>query len=1314
MSSASEFVHLHNHSEYSLLDAIARCEDIAARCQELGFGSFALTDHGVMYGAMEFYITMREAGLKPIVGCEFYVAPRRLTDKDPELDRRSTHLVLLAKDHAGYANLMRLTSIAHVQGMYYKPRIDVPAMMEHREGLIALTGCPNGVVAGPFHKESEAAAHEALERYLRIFGSEDLFIELQNHGLDFEARYRQWAIEQARKLGLRTVATNDCHYVHSDDARAHDIALCLRDKKLLTDTDRMRYSGPDYYIKSVEEMAALFPECPEALANTSVVAAKCNLELDLHQVHFPRFEIPREQALGERAAAIPAGFVHAADKASADAHPEALSEAAELDAYLRKLTYAGAQLRYGEVTPQLQERIEYELSVIIPKGFTPYFLICADFCSFARGQNIPVGPGRGSAAGSVVAYCLEITDLDPLKYGLYFERFLNPERIELPDFDIDFCYRRRDEVIEHVKRKYGADRVALLITYSRLKARAVIKAVGRTKGLEYQYVDRVTKEIRGLNPTIDEAIERSTDLQKMLRNDAVIAELLEDAKRLEGIASHHGVHAAGLVIAPDELASFVPVQPHRDSDLLVTQYAMDTVPKTGLVKFDFLGLRNLTMIQDTVDYIREHEGVEIDPRHIPDDDAETFAMLQKGDSYGVFQFEAPQVKRMLNEARPETVMDLTAINAANRPGPLASGNTAQYLENRKNRTTGQSQYPSIAEILAPTGGVLLYQEQVLEIAKKLGGFTLGEADLLRKAMGKKKFDVMEAQKAKFLAGVKERKVPAREAELVWEMMAVFAGYGFNKAHSLCYAWIAYQTAYLKCHYPQYFMCAMLNSFVGNSAKLAEILAQCRKMRIPVLPPSVNEGHFDFTPLRDRRIIFGLGGIKGMGHAAVDAIVAERQRGGPYETLASFLSRTRGKGVNKKALQSLATAGAFDGLGAERVELIRNIDDIENFMRGPKRQEGLFLGFDDGADNAGLLATKEVTALDVAMLEKQSVGVFLTGHPFAHHPMFRDKRYMQLAQLAQSMQHSYLSWQERSVPKEGLVGLLTDVKVRVANTSNKAYAKCRLEDAERSVSVLIWPKAYESGKEFVFENSAVVLKGRVQVSDAVEDADEAWDSLEIVVDSIEPYCAPAAAGHSLGATHGSPAPHSRGGVSPPAAGSQEDGGVTPPLPTAAGEPPAPPAAQAEPDWPGMAVEDPELDDDADAPPPEELNALDAPSCARTDSPGLPQPESKQAAAPADPAAVQPHKPEDSFSPLPIDWEIDLKSADRVQLAKLARALESASGDCEVRLRLREVSGQLRWIKVNRRFYASLDVAEQLEREFPFITPAPKPRPEAPFM
>ncbi|HES58160.1 MAG TPA: DNA polymerase III subunit alpha, partial [Firmicutes bacterium] len=671
------FVHLHNHSEYSLLDAIARCPEIAARCKELGFDSYALTDHGVMYGALEFYLAMRELGLKPILGCEFYIAARRLTDKDPNLDRRNRHLVLLARDTEGYRNLMKLTSIAHTDGFYYKPRVDLEAVAEHKAGLVALTACPGGVVAAPYHHEGEEQAYAALETYLKVFGAENLFLEIQYHYLEMEDRYRQWARDAANRAGVRLVATNDCHYVHKEDARAHDIALCLRDKKLLTDADRQKYSGPEYYIKSEGEMRELHADYQDALDNTLQVAALCNLELDLDEVHFPNLTLPAEELARLRSWQIPAQAKAARASVAIRGQSESgdgikvvpgnHEQHQQFSDYLRMLTYQGAARRYGEVTPELSERIEYELSVIIDKGFSTYFLICAEFCNWARQQDIPVGPGRGSAAGSVVAYSLEITDLDPIKYGLYFERFLNPERIELPDFDIDFCKRRRDEVIDHVKEKYGADKVALIITYSRLKARAVIKAVGRTKGLEFQYVNRVTNEIHGLNPTIDDAISNSAELQQMIAADQEIRELVEDARKLEGIAAHHSVHAAGLVISPEELPSFVPVQKHKDTNMLVTQYSMDTVPFTGLVKFDFLGLRNLTLIQDTADYIAEFEGQPIDPRVLPDGDQRTYAALQRGDGYGVFQFEAPQVKRMLMEGRPVRGVDRCQVDDVFRP-----------------------------------------------------------------------------------------------------------------------------------------------------------------------------------------------------------------------------------------------------------------------------------------------------------------------------------------------------------------------------------------------------------------------------------------------------------------------------------------------------------------------------------------------------------------------------------------------------------------------------------------------------------------------
>jgi DNA polymerase III subunit alpha len=1222
----SSFVHLHNHSEYSLLDGIARCADIAARVKELGFDAYALTDHGVMYGALEFYSTMRSAGIKPLIGCEVYVAARRLTDKEPAVDRSSQHLVLLAQDKQGYVNLMRLTSIAHQQGFYYKPRIDFETLSEYNAGLVALTACPGGVVASAFHHGGEQAAREQLERYLRLFGPERLFLELQNHGLDIEAAFRQWARDIAPQVGVRLVATNDCHYVHADDARAHDIALCLRDKKLLSDPDRMSYSGEGYYIRSAEQMQELFAEAPEALANTRVVADMCNLELNLKEVHFPRFIVPGQEEWFETA--------------------DETQRSAAKDEHLREMTYAGALKRYGAVSDTLRDRIEYELSVIIPKGFTAYFLICAEFCAFARSRNIPVGPGRGSAAGSVVAYSLEITDIEPIKYGLYFERFLNPERVELPDFDIDFCFRRRDEVITHVKEKYGADRTALIITFMRMKARAVLKSVGRTKGLEFQYVDRVTKEIRGMNPTIDEAVQASAILRQMMAEDPAIAELIDDGKRLEGIAAHHSVHAAGLVIAPDELWRYVPVQPHKESDLLVTQYAMDMVPKTGLVKFDFLGLRNLTLIQDTADYIRKFEGIEFDARLIPDDDAETFAMLQRGDAYGVFQFEAPQVKRMMLDVRPENISDLAAINAANRPGPLQSGNTERYLQNRKNRVVGASLYPSIAEILEPTGGVMLFQEQVLEIARKLGGFTMGEADLLRKAMGKKNMEVMQAQEAKFIEGAQERKVPLSEATAIWEMMATFAGYGFNKAHSVCYAWIAYQTAYLKCHYPHYYMCAMLNNYMGDAAKLSEILAQCRLMRIDVLPPSVNDGGFEFTPTTDGRIIFGLGGIKGLGQSAVDAVVRERERQGRFTDLADFLKRTKVQGVNRKVLQSLAMAGAFDCLQPERAALIQRLDDIEAFMRGPDKQVALFMDFEDGGDRPGVLPTREVTPQDVALLEKQAIGVFLTHHPFADHPMYRDQRYMQLEQLHESMQYDPSRWVDKQLPGSGLAGLLTSLIVRTANTSNRSYAKARLEDPQRSIAVLIWPKVFETAQRLLAENAPVVVWGKLQIPEAAEETDEAWKDAEIVIDRIAAYIAPA-----------DPAPHS----GPAGAAAMEPATPSPrpqPVP-----PPAPGAAQVKPLTRTAKI----------------IRTTEAK-----------QMESVLATG------------DDSFSPLPITWELDLGQADHDDLSRLAQMLEHTQGNCEVRMLLRDISGQLRKIKVDQRFYTSLDVAQQLEREFPFIS------------
>ncbi|MCC7478223.1 DNA polymerase III subunit alpha [bacterium] len=1366
----SAFVHLHNHSEYSLLDGIARVGDMAARLKALGYDAYALTDHGVMYGSLEFYLGMQAAGIKPIVGCEVYVASRKLTDKDSQLDRKSWHCVLLAQNEQGYVNLMRLTSIAHRFGYYYKPRVDVESIRAHSEGLICLTACPNGVVAGPFHGKSmgdeghesekrsaagpaqssglvttgltssdneceagavsaahEAAARRALETYLEIFSPERLFLEIQNHGMDLERSYNPWAADMARSYGLRLVATNDCHYVSKDDARAHDICLCLRDKKLLSDEDRLRYSGPEYYIKTPEEMAELFSAYPEALANTRTVADLCNLSLDLKRVHFPQMEVPLVGGSLDSpslpASALEEGGSRPATTTSpaAATPPATTTDQAAQDAWLRHLVHEGARKRYGSISPELQERIDYELGVIIPKGFTTYFLICHDFCDFARSKGIPVGPGRGSAAGSVVAYCLEITDLDPIKYGLYFERFLNPERIELPDADIDFCYRRRDEVIEHVKNKYGADRVAMIITYSRLKARAVIKAVGRTKGIAFQYTDKVTKEINGLNPSIDEAIDSSKALQEMIKSDPEIAELIDDARKLEGIAAYQSVHAAGIVIAPDEISNFVPVQPIKDSDLLVTQYSMDYVPKAGLVKFDFLGLRNLTMIEDTAQYIRRYVDPAFDARFIPEEDPETYAMLQRGDNYGVFQFEAPQVRRMLIDGRPENVIDLAAINAANRPGPLQSGGTAQYLEARKAGKQSQAKFKSIATILESTGGVLLFQEQVLEIAKQLGGFSLGEADLLRKAMGKKNMEVMMAQKEKFLAGAKRiadeggARIPPQELEDIWQMMETFAGYGFNKAHSVCYAWIAFQTAWLKCHYPHYFMCAMLNSYLGSAAKLAQILAQCRRMRIQVLPPSVNAGELEFTPTPTGRpgetgsIIFGLGGIKGLGSAAVEVLLAERERGGAFKDLADFHKRTKSSAMNKKVLQSLACAGAFDCLEPQREKLIKHLDDIDEYMEGAPPQLTLG-GFETGKRREVTRPTQELTRLDIAMLEKEAIGLFLTEHPYADHPMFFDERYVQLERLQELVNENPAFWQERPLPARGVVGLLTSVTIRMANTSNKPFAKARLEDPERGVELVIWPRTLEAARELVQENNPVIIWGKVQTPDVAAsasehgDESEAFDGIEIVVDKIEPYSAPPGWAGPPTDSGAETRPQAQGGPQP---GTGEPVRMpqasVPDTPASAADPPPQASRLPGPSRrPVLQRQDGALESAALGTAAVETAALEAASQEAVILSDLAV-ETNDWSAAFDPHAGK--------APPSITWSVDLSQADAEALRLLASTLENTEGEQEVRMLLKDVSGKLRQIRVGQRFFIDAGQADAIEQQFAFLERIQRGQPQA---
>jgi len=1063
-----EFVHLHNHSQYSLLDGIATFEDIVRRLHDTGMGAFALTDHGNLYGAVEFFDRMSAAGLHPIIGCEVYVAQRGCMGGEGDADRTSRQLVLLAGSQDGYRNLVKLVSLGFTQGYYYRPRIDFELLSAHKEGLIALSACLHGVVNAPLLQEGEARAEEEVERYAKLLGEERFFLELQNHGLPEEERAREFLRDQSRRHGLPLVATNDCHYVYPEDASAHDIALCLQTRVKQADEDRMRFSGPHYYLRNQKEMAELFAEDPEALANTARIAGRCQVELRDRVVHFPAFSLPEEQA-----------------KMS----PEE---------FLRSLAFEGAERRYGEPVPeQVRARLEEELSVISSTGFTALFLVVWDLLRHARQEDIPAGPGRGSAAGSLVSYCLFITKLDPLQHGLFFERFLNKERVELPDFDLDFCYERREEIIDYIRRRYGEENVAQIITFSTLKARAVIKAVGRVKDYEFAYVDRITKRIQGLNLTIRQAVEQSPELAEMLERDPAARELVQEAEKLEGLVSHVSVHAAGVVIADRPLIDYVPLRTVKDTPMLVTQYEMGSLEKVGLFKFDVLGLKTLTTIDKCVRYVREIEGKEIDVDAIPLDEGEVFEEIySKGDTFGVFQFEAPHIVRVMKETHPTSIEDLTALNALNRPGPMQGGMFDIYIRNTAHPEKARPPAPELEPILAPTSGVLLYQEQVMLIARELAGYTLGEADILRKAMGKKRRELMTKQREEFAARAEEHGTSKRKAGEIWKMMENFAGYGFNKAHSACYAYLSYQTAYLKRHFPQYFIAALMNTYISDPGKLAEALADAARQGIEVTPPRINRSAFDFTPTAKREIVFGLGGIKHLGRAAVDEIVNERGRGGAFESVEDFLGRVGSRAVTKTSLDYLIRAGAFDEFGHDRGELLTNLDGYLA-RRVHRNQIDIF----SDASTPTVISHRQSTPQEIAQMELQSIGVFLTHNPYEQAFVLRDPRVNQIEQLLRELEESGLQLADK---KMELGGVLDRVSIRISQRKQR-YALAKLCSVSASLTLVVGPSALQRHQNLLVDGNEALVRGVVNLDDAQsEEFEDLRESLKMYVDSVTLY------------------------------------------------------------------------------------------------------------------------------------------------------------------------------------------------------------------
>ena len=949
------FVHLHLHTEYSLLDGACRIDALAERAKELGFEALAITDHGVMYGAVNFYRACVKAGIKPIIGCEVYVAPRSRTDREYGIDSQYTHLILLCKDETGYRNLSYLVSMGFVEGFYVKPRIDWGLLHEHSEGLVCLSGClagdiPQKIVNGRY-EDAKARALELRE----VFG-EDFYLEIQRHGIREEETAARGILRIHDETGIPIAVTNDAHYINKEDAYYQDVLMCIQTGKTVNEAERMRFETQEFYLKSEEEMRALFPDRQDAADNTVEIAAKCNFDFEFGHYHLPRFQLP-----------------------------EGETDSFE---YLKKLCEAGFERRYGPERADAKKQMDYELDMIKRMGFVDYFLIVSDFIGYAKGRGIPVGPGRGSAAGSVVSYCLNITDVDPIKYSLYFERFLNPERVSMPDIDIDFCVRRRGEVIDYVNRKYGNDHVAQIVTFGTMAARQAVRDTGRALDISYAECDAVAKQVPfAPGMTLDEAMRLSKPMREMYAADERIKKLIDTARALEGMPRHASTHAAGVVITEKPVYEYVPLAKNDES--VVTQYTMTTLEELGLLKMDFLGLRNLTILDDAVQLLRR-SNPDFDINTIPEDDEDTFAMLSAGKTEGVFQLESAGMTSVCTRLGPKSIEDITAVIALYRPGPMDS--IPRFIENSQHPERIKYKHPSLEPILAVTYGCIVYQEQVIEIFRRLAGFSLGQADNIRRAMSKKKHAVIDAERVAFIHGDEGRNIPGcvkngipeATASAIYDEILDFASYAFNKAHAVAYAIVAYRTAYMKRHYPREYMAALLTSVLDSSSKVAEYIAECREMRINLLPPDVNESDAYFT-ISGKNIRFGLVAIKNIGEKFILQLMDERRENGPFKSLEDFCRRMSGKELNRRAIESLIRSGAFDSLGATRKSMMAVLDNVlegiaSDGRRNIEGQMDLFGGEEPALTAIAMPQMEEYSRAELMAMERETTGLYLTGHP----------------------------------------------------------------------------------------------------------------------------------------------------------------------------------------------------------------------------------------------------------------------------------------------------------------------------------------------
>ena len=1050
---SQNFVHLHLHTDYSLLDGACEIDRLMTRAAELKMPAVAITDHGNLFGAVKFYEAALKRGLKPILGCEVYVAPTSRFDRLPDSDRPN-HLILLCENERGYRNLLKLASSAFLEGFYYKPRIDKGLLAKHADGLIGLSGCLRGEVAVALSADKFDAARQAAYDLRDMFGKGNFYLEIQDQGLPEEKRINPQMVRLSRETGIPLVATNDCHYLTQEDARAQDVLVCIQTGKTVSDSNRLKFATDQFYFKTPEEMYAIFGEVPDALSRTLEVAERCNVHLEAKQHVFPHFEVPPGETL---------------------------------DSYFEKVTREGFLLRRqrldqlasaGKLQYPLrayEERLEREIELIKQMRFAGYFLIVWDFIRHARDKCIPVGPGRGSAAGSLVAYSLRITDIDPLQHGLLFERFLNPERISFPDIDIDFCMRRRSEVIDYVTDRYGRENVSQIITFGTMGAKAVIRDAGRALDIPFADVDKIAKLVPNtLNISLAEAIKQTSELRQLRDTDPRVADLLQVAAHLEGFVRHASTHAAGVVISPQPLQELVPLYKSNKNEI-TTQYAMDDLEKIGLLKMDFLGLTTLTVIDDCVKLIESTRGEKLDLDNLPVNDEVSYATLGKGLTAGVFQFESRGMTEILQRVKPSRLADLTALNALYRPGPLQGGMIDDYIARKSGKKRVTYDLPQLKEILEETYGVIVYQEQVIQIFNRVAGFTLGEADVVRRAMGKKKHEEMVANREKFLAGAKRNDVPTAKAERLWELVEQFAGYGFNKSHSAAYAVVAYQTAFLKTHYPVEFMSALLSSEIGNQDKMTKYLNECRDMNIPILPPDVNSSGLRFTPAGNS-IRFGLTAIKNVGEAAIESVLAARGKLGRFDALVQFCENVDLRLLNKRVIESLIKAGAFDSLGARRAQHTAVLDRAMELGQKRQRetssgQHGLFMG-DEGLAPPPPFELPEApdwTEAERLAGEKEVLGFYVTGHPL--------EKYMD--RLATITRHDSSSLEElQHEAPVTLAGILTSLRVRPSKKGD-LWGSGVFEDNRGSVELLVFPQAYQQLQGVLKPDRALLIKGRVR-------------------------------------------------------------------------------------------------------------------------------------------------------------------------------------------------------------------------------------------